>query len=328
MSNSREEDRGDRQEDREGDGEVASAIRGYRDQVVAEAELARGDLDEIEDHLRTLTDELRGTGMPAALAVTEAAHRLGDPRELAREHARVRSAFGAKLSRTRAWSAAMLLAPMLVYFGISVLPYEGWWSRAGLELGFGAVLLVALVARLSWARPVLLGGMGFFVLPAALWLGVAPGSTPLWLVWQLGIVAFLVPWHRRELTAAGAGMALQVWGYGAAALALGFQVTTNDGSWSAVAPAAQIALGAAIVATTGQLLRARWSAVASGVSTFTLLLAMHEMWSLTFRFAHPDLYRVCLLGMIASGAAASAASTLLAWRTARSSLGTLESVLR
>ncbi len=34
-------------------------IARYRSELVAEAELARGDLDEIEDHLRSLADELR-----------------------------------------------------------------------------------------------------------------------------------------------------------------------------------------------------------------------------------------------------------------------------
>lgn len=43
------------------DQSVNEAIETYRQQLTAEAELARGDLDEIEDHMRTLIDEPRAT---------------------------------------------------------------------------------------------------------------------------------------------------------------------------------------------------------------------------------------------------------------------------
>ena len=98
--------------------EVEQAIEHYRARLAAEAELARGDLAEIEDHLRTLIDALREDGLPAGEAIVEAARRLGDPRQLAREHARVRTPFGAKLSRARAWSACALLLPYLVLHAV------------------------------------------------------------------------------------------------------------------------------------------------------------------------------------------------------------------
>src|SRR6266567_2391935 len=54
----------------------------------------------LADGRRALVDELQRT-MPAAEALTEAARRLGDPKAIAREHARVRTPFGTKLSRAR-----------------------------------------------------------------------------------------------------------------------------------------------------------------------------------------------------------------------------------
>jgi hypothetical protein len=307
--------------------EVDRAIEGYCRELQAEAELARGDVREIEDHMRTLVDDLRERGMPAGAAIAEAARRLGEPRALAREQARVRSPFGARLSRARAWSAAALLVPMLGWLGGYVVPAEGVWSRAGLELVVGSVLVVALIARLAWARPVLLGGMAFFALPAALWAALVPGTSPLWMVWHLGIVAFLAPWRRRELTGAGWALALHVWAYGAAAFELGFQVTTSDGSWSLVAPAAQVALGAAMLATAGGLLRARWAALASLLAAAALAAVGFELWGLRFRFDHPDAYRAGMLALIGSGALAAAAGAALAWRSARSNLGTTAALL-
>ncbi|HTM20957.1 MAG TPA: hypothetical protein VL172_10630, partial [Kofleriaceae bacterium] len=281
------------------DDEIDRAIQDYCHDLQAEAELARGDLHEIEDHMRSLVDELRGRGLPVGAAIAEAARRLGEPRALAREHARVSSPFGARLSRARAWSAAALLAPMLAWLGLYIVPVTGAFSRAGMELVVGSVLVLALVARRAWARPVLLGGMAFFVLPAALWAALVPGASPLWMLWHLGIAAFLAPWRRRELTPAGWALALHVWTYGAAAFALGFQVTTNDGSWNLVAPASQVALGAAMLATAGSLLRARWAALASLLAAAALAAVVFELWGLRFRFDHATAYRAGTLALIA-----------------------------
>ena len=46
-------------------GEVDAAIEAYRFELCTEAELATGDLDEIEDHLRELIGELRAAGRGA-----------------------------------------------------------------------------------------------------------------------------------------------------------------------------------------------------------------------------------------------------------------------
>ena len=100
--------------DRTSDAGGEDVIATYKRELVAEAELARGDLDEIEDHLRVLATELRDRGMPRIEATIEACRRLGDPRAVAREHARVRSPFGARLSKLRAYSAVALIAPILI----------------------------------------------------------------------------------------------------------------------------------------------------------------------------------------------------------------------
>lgn len=76
---------------------IDEAVGRYRELLAGEVDIGRAALDEIEDHMRSLVADLRATGMPTANAITEAAERLGDPREVAREHARVRTSFGAKL---------------------------------------------------------------------------------------------------------------------------------------------------------------------------------------------------------------------------------------
>ncbi len=304
------------------DRDIESAIEAYRQQLAAEAELARGDLDEIEDHLRTLAGELRDTGLGAAEAVAEAARRLGEPRSVAREHARVRTAFGARLSWPRAVVAALLILPILVM--------TRWSSGANLEidveLAAGFLLVAALLARLSWARPILLGGFGFFVLPTAMWLATGAGASVWFVAWFVAIVAVLAPWQRREISAAGIALALQVWAYGAAAIALAYQVTSSDGEWVAVAPAAKIALSAAAIATCGGVLRAKWAAAGSAVAAIALAVAIEQMWTLRFNFGHREFYRVYLLGSLASGVVASVASALLGWTTARTKLGSLRAI--
>jgi hypothetical protein len=303
--------------------EIDTAIEAYRAALVAEAELAQGDLDEIEEHLRSLCDELRATGMPAAEAVTEAARRLGEPKALAREHARVRSPFGAKLSRARAWSAVALMLVILVGDALFISRHAAWSltlfrSTLGIEFAFGVVLAVALALRLTWARPIIFGGAAFITIPSAFWLLESPTPNPLWLACHAGAVAFLWPRRRGELTPASYALVLQVWAFFAATHAFDFQ---------SFAPAARIAFLAAIVATAGGIVRARWGAIASAVSAVSLVVAMVELWPLQLRFPHSDLFQVVISGMLASGVCAAAIGALLAWRGARSSLGTLRSVL-
>lgn len=303
--------------------DIDRAIAAYRRELTGEAELASADLDEIEDHLRALVDELRGTGVPAADAIAEAARRLGEPRAVAREHARVRSVFGARLSRARAYSAAALVIPMVVWFGWRGIAQAGLWSRSGLELASGIVLVIGLVARLAWARAVLLGYAAAVIVPSLLWAVWFPSANlDGWLVCYLGLFGFVAPWRRGELTAAGAGLALQVATYCTAALALAFQYTGPDG-WVPVAPAAELAVGAAMLATVGSLLRAKWGALAAAASAIAMTVAVVQLWSLTVRMPHPTVYRIELLGMMVAAAIAAATNAAITWRGARGALGTL-----
>jgi len=302
--------------------EIDQAIARYRNEVLAEAELARADIAELEDHLRVLIDDLRASGLPTAQAIAEAAHRLGDPRSIAREHARVRTPFGAKLSRMRAWSVVALMLPLLASGFANVFFMS---PRNLIELGFGVVLALAMAARLTWARPILLGGFAFWTAWYVVSIISYPGLNPAWLVIHAGLLAFLVPWRRGEITAAGAALALQVGAFGAATFALGFYVTTRDGAWNLVAPAAQVAFGAAVIAAAGGVLRARWSALASAVSALTLGVAVVQLTHLRFRVGD-ELFHLEVLATVATGAIAAAAGAVLAWRSARSRLGTLRAI--
>jgi hypothetical protein len=314
---------GDDQDDRAANAhDIEAAVAAYRAGVLAEAELARADLAELEDHLRALIDELREAGLPTARAITVAAQRLGDPRSVAREHARVRTPFGAKLSRMRAWSVVALMIPLLASGFANVFVMS---PRNLLELGFGVVLALAMAARLTWSRPILLGGFAFWTAWYVVSLISYDGINPAWIVVHAGLVAFLVPWRRGEITAAGAALALQVCAFSAATFALGFQISTIDGTFDFVAPAAQVALVAAIIATAGGVLRARWSALASAVSALTLAIALAEISQLRFRIGD-DLFYVAALAAIGIGAASAAAGAVLAWRSARSRLGTLRGI--
>ncbi len=250
---------------------IDRAIEDYKQRVQAEAELARGDLAEIEDHLRSLVGELRHDGMPIGRAVAEAARRLGEPRSLAREHARVHPVFGAKLSRLRAYSAVALLVLTL---GLSLVAYPHATLRIQIELGFCAIVTLALALRLSWARPVVLAAFAFSALQLVVFeLAVGGIIEPMWLLVDLGLVAFVMPWRRRELTGAGWTLALQVWSYSVASMCMNYVYTDSDGSYLMIAPLAMVSAFAAVVATCGVILRARWGALASLVAAGALAVA-------------------------------------------------------
>lgn len=206
------------------DSEIDAAVAAYTAELQAEAELGRAEVGELEDHLRATIGDLREHGLPASHAIAEAARRLGDPRAVARESARVRSPFGAKLSRARAWSIVALMVPLLA----------------------SAFTNVALMSA-------------------------------------------------------------------------------RDGTWMLIAPAAQVALVAAFVATGGGILRARWSALAAALSAGTLALALVEILELRLR-AGGAMFELASYAMIASGALAAAASSVMSWRTAGSRLGSFRAL--
>jgi hypothetical protein len=307
-------------EDRMSDDVIDSEIARYRARMTAEAELAAGDLDEIEDHLRRLTVALREAGMPAATAVTEAARRLGEPAALAREHARVRSPFGARLSRARAWSA---LVPLAILFAWDVSRHldQGipLWSPA-LLLPF--VSLAAFAARLSWARAVVLGALTFNSISLVSWLVViGAGATPEHVA-MLGLTVsatvFVVPWRRSEIAPPGIALALLVWTFlGVSAFGALSSLASRD-----LEPLVLVAWFGAVVASCGIVLRARWSAVVAAVASISLAGGMAVLaGSLS-----PELPIV--IAQVLAGAVAAAAAAVIAWRTARSGFGTFAAVLR
>lgn len=107
--------------------------------------------------------------------------------------------------------------------------------------------------------------------------------------------------------------------------ALGFQMTTRDGQWLLAAPAAGTAVIAAIVATCGGVLRARWSALAAACTAGALAIAMLELGSLRFVAGNTALH-VRTFAFVGSGVAAAAAAAVIGWKTARSTLGTLRAI--
>jgi hypothetical protein len=290
----------------------------YRRELCAEAELTGTDLAEIEGDLRELIENLRARGIPLGEAIAEAARRLGDPRRGAREDARVRTPFGAKLSRLRAWSAAALLLPFVGSAMLAALDV-GVTTRAGVDASMVIVLFVAVCARLTWARPIVLGGMAFFVLPSLVALVAWP--TPIgwmWLAAQLGVMAVLLPWRRRELGPVGWALVAQAWNFGAASLALGYS-RTPDVSSSLIAPAAVLAVACSIAATLGIIMRGRWAAVVSLASAGLLALSLGEL-------PHSDAYRPYVV-FVGSGIVGALAASVFGWRHARSNLGSLRGVL-
>jgi hypothetical protein len=305
--------------------DVDREIEAYRKQLSAEADLAAGDLDEIEDHLRSLTEDLRESGMPASIAVTEAARRLGDPSTIAREHARVRSGLGAKLSRTRAWSAAVLTAPVLLVTAHFMLKHDvGLMSKIGVELVIRCAVFVALVARVSWARPVLLGAIPFYLVSCVVALLRWPEADGIWIVLHAGVIAFLIPWRRGELTRPGLGISLQVCAYAAATYVLNFQYTSATGVMRM--STAHVAVIAAAVAALGGIMRARWSAVAAAVSAVTLALATIDIAALNFKFANAEAMKIAVILQLTAGVIAAALGAIVSWRTARSTFGSLRRI--
>lgn len=306
--------------------EIETAITAYRAQLQAEAELGRSDLAEIEDHLRELVTELRETGMPVAVAVTEAARRLGEPAALAREHARVRTPFGAKLSRARAWSACLLFVPLL-YTVVSIATQYGD-LRGAADSVIGAGLIVALAFRLTWARAIMLGIAGFGSVWMLVTLPLAPGAPLIYLVLDLGIVAFLMPWRRGELAAPGWALALLYTMYCGASWATSQLAITTQSDDFVTYMTAALALTMTLSTGAGIVLRARWAAITAAVACAMLVMCLANLGSLTYRFAQPDWVRSYAIGVQLVGAVTAAVVAWLAWVSARTNFGTVRSLLR
>ncbi len=308
--------------------DIEVAVAEFRRRLRAEAKLAECDLDELEEHLRELTDELRVAGMSAAEAVSEAARRLGDPCQLAREHVRVRSPFGAPLSAGRAWSAAALLAiPIIVGLVITNgaeasgprLPLRAWFD-------FGAFILmpIALATRRTWARGLVLGMTLYFLTNGLAQSVLFPWHPhpPSW-VWlvPLGVLAFVTPWRRKEISLAAVSLALQVWAYASAAW--GMDVAFSK-AYETNLTVAYVCAGTACI---GTVLRARWSAIASAVSAVALFgIMFSELGELFLSRSELDVWWAYTFGKFGSAATAASVAAILAWRTTRAARGTFRSL--
>ncbi|HEY4244486.1 MAG TPA: permease prefix domain 1-containing protein [Kofleriaceae bacterium] len=308
--------------------ETEVAIAQYRSHVVAEAELARGDLDEIEDHLRELADELRATGMPRAQAIAEACRRLGDPRELAREHSRVHTPFGARLSRMRAISAVVLFGIPLALWARQALFVPGQLaSPVGVDFVLTVATLAALIFRRSWARPLVLGSLAIATCYGAADVLFWPTRmAALDLVCVGGALAFVFPWRRGELTRGGLALALLAPAYVGAlhALELTWRVPAN---LFASNPLGLTAIALAFATAAGLVLRARWAAFAAGGLAWTLAMFLRELRPM-LAGGHPlDGRGVEFLSGIALGVGCAAIVAVLAWRSAPSFRGTWRHVL-
>jgi hypothetical protein len=296
---------------------VNRAVARYREQISREADLGRARLDEIEDHMRLLIDDLQASGLPTAKAITEAARRLGDPREVAREHARVGVAFGAKLPLWRALAVMALVLPLVIYEAVEGWNGYGWDGHYENALGF--VLCAALLWRSSWSRAVWLGftACSSVLSVIAVVYGHAP---PAWMIaCQLGAFVLLVPWRRTEITSTGWALAL-LWSIYVAAqwidrLAL-------SGPWVEADP--HHIFYVTIFAGVGLVLRARWAAIAALATTVMLFPYLERFvdWNYHTIGLADDLQ----VYVVYQGVVASLAVAVIAWRTARSSVGDLKNV--
>ena len=271
-------------------------IARYRAELAEEAGMAAADLDEIEDHLRELVRELRS--FDAAVA------RLGAARDLAREHARVRGAFGVAVSGARAWGAAAIFGAMLVAGTIGVL--RGHLSLALLGIvAVGLLLVGGLVAGRSWARPMLLGVVAinlFFYARTSLPLGpVLP-----FVAGFVALAVLLAPRRFADLTRAG-------WALAAIGAAYAGAVVAFELALRGIVPASGVFVGLAeLVGFIGILLRARWGSVALAVGAVG---AAHVALGGFLPYEHGET------------AVLMAAAAYLSWRDARHGAGTLRAFL-
>ncbi|HEY5948519.1 MAG TPA: permease prefix domain 1-containing protein [Kofleriaceae bacterium] len=327
--------------------QVDDVIERYKAELLDEAELARDDLQEIEAHLRALTEELLERGTPAVEAVHTACERLGDPRAVAREHAKVHSPFGARLSWGRTISASALLLALLLrnyaFFQTKWDKIPAPFSPLAMTI-LATVMVAALLARLTWARPVVLGGMGFMTTYAIV-AGTVPVNTgTVWLVALIGTVVFVMPWRRHELRRTGYTLVLLAFACSATGLAAGMLGLDSDALAYArehgiqpnivmpirMVPAALIGFVPLVVAIGGTILRARWAAVASAFGAAMLLVSLIEVvrYYIGFHELEDTAEWLPLASMLTAGSIAASVAALTSWKSARSNTGTLQYVLR
>jgi len=323
--------------------EIDDVIEQYKRELLGETELVSDDVKEIEDHLRALTTELRGSGLSAAEAARAACVRVGDPRAVAREHAKVHLPFGTKLSWPRTLSAAALLLFFVIGGYASLISTR---VRVPLPMAVTTVLatvvLAALLARLTWARPLILGALGYVAIATILAVIAPPdgphGTSPLQLIPVVGTLAFVMPWRRGELSRGGYALLLQSFAFIAmanAAARFGLPHVDPPGperiALVHMAPAALIGFLPALLAVAGAIMRARWAAWASVFAAATLFVSAVEVGRYFIVDFHEFAYArewLPFTSMLFAGSLAALVAALSNRRSARSNLGTLRYALR
>ncbi len=303
--------------------QIDDAVSEYLSELEAEAELAREDLAELEDHMRSLVEELRATGASTEDAIAQAKRRIGDPKLIAREHARVRSPFGAKLSRARAWSAGGLFLALVVLNFVMFAGRSSYFGVFVIETVIGGVMGIALVTRLAWARAAVAGFLAYSLVQIGIGM-ILNGSWayPEWMfvVLQLGAFAFVVPWRRGEIGVGGYALALVVVMWVGASWVISFE--SRNPVFTPEVFAAYGAHVASLLAGVGIVMRARWAAVMAAISSAMLAVAAGFVFDVGLP-AEVEHVRILLVGNVIAGALAAVACARLSWRTARTTLGSL-----
>ena len=274
-------------------------VRAYRAELVAAGDLDPKDLDELEDHLRLLIEEMRAAGVPDPIGA--ARHQLGEPTQVAREHARVRPGFATRLGGARLWSAVVMVAVITALNGLAT--YKTHSFEFGALFAFRVVLLAALIAGRTWARPLLLGTFACStLLSLSSWIVLDHGT--MYLPFNIGALVFLAPWRRRELSVAGVALALQGWLFWSATFAV--LAATQHSRWieHPSVSAASLALCACVAAICGGVLRARWSVIATAIAAIALVATRTDDVILSWMRAS---------GIVSAIASAALAAGLL-WR--------------
>lgn len=328
------------------DVDIDDAIADYRAELLASAALDEAEIAELEDHLRELIVELRGTSATTAAVIARARQRLGEPRAVAIECARVRTAFGTRIAPARAWSAGVLLAGLTAWTAWQYLARAGLVSRIGAEIVLGAILIAGLCARRVWPRAVLFGhaiSMTLTCIPG-LWLWHDPtGGVAFSLAAFAGVAVLLAPWRRGELTAAG--WALAAWSIAYAGASYGvFEAIMHRGLILWFLPTSPITLGpnaigahalipalamiGVAIAALGTVVRARWSALAGACTAALLALTLIGVASVgDTGFPTVDAQHGVSLAVIATGLVAAIAATILGWRGSRRGIGDVRSLV-
>ncbi|MGE0549388.1 MAG: hypothetical protein AB7O24_05415 [Kofleriaceae bacterium] len=299
---------------------IDAAISRYLAELTAGGELGPSDLDEIEAHLRSLIDDLRDADLTIDDAIAEATRRMGEPCAIARELTCVRSPFGATLSRGRAWSSAVLLVPVIVLALVDAVRSHG--GGLGVELALCAIVALALAARLSWARPIVIGAIGFLMVPIAI-ATLRYESHPLWLVWAAGTLAFIAPWRRRELSKPGWSLALQLGGMFAALLISVFPAPDP----TMIRSLAALALPSCLLGIIGTIVRARWAVAAVILGVVALVASVAQLW-IQHLAAGADSFTLARLVTNSAAILAAAIGGVLAWRTTVTSRRSAGSAVR